>query len=89
MAEQRACDFLKKRGYFIKERNYKLKTGEIDIIAGREDLLAFIEVKMRSDADESRPCERVTSQQQARIIRTAEAYVAWKKVKVPCRFDII
>ncbi len=89
LAEQRACDFLKKRGYFIKERNYRLKTGEIDIIAGKENFLAFVEVKMRSGIDESRPCERVTPQQQARIIRTAEAYVAWKKVKVPCRFDII
>jgi len=89
LAEQAACEFLEKRGYSIKERNYRLKTGEIDIIAVKDGLLIFTEVKMRSGTDGSQPCEAVTPRQQARIIRTAEAYAAWKAGSALCRFDII
>jgi len=36
-------------GYRILKRNYALRGGEVDIIASCEDLLVFLEVRLRSN----------------------------------------
>ena len=48
--EQKACDFLLRRGYVVSQTNYFCKDGEIDIIAEHPDRkeLLFVEVKTRS-----------------------------------------
>ncbi len=46
LAEELACEFLKKQGYQIIKRNWKFKNfGEIDLIAQKKNLLNFVEVK--------------------------------------------
>lgn len=47
-AEQLVADYLVEQGYFICARNYSTKSGEIDIIARKGQVVAFVEVKMRS-----------------------------------------
>ena len=41
IGEQKAAEYLKKKGYKILERNYKYKNLEIDIIAQRKTDLVF------------------------------------------------
>jgi putative endonuclease len=47
-AEQLVADYLQQQGYTILARNYTIKSGEIDIIARKDEVVAFVEVKMRS-----------------------------------------
>lgn len=52
-AENIVSEYLIAKGYTVRERNWRPKTSksEIDIIAQKEDTLAFVEVKARSDRD--------------------------------------
>ena len=50
VAEWRAVWRLRLAGYSVLARRYKTKLGEIDIVARRGGILAFVEVKARSDA---------------------------------------
>ena len=49
LGEDFAADYLEKEGYRILERNYATKLGEIDIIAQKDNFIAFVEVKARSE----------------------------------------
>jgi putative endonuclease len=40
---------LRLKGYRILDRRYRTRLGEIDLIAKRGDIIAFVEVKARSD----------------------------------------
>ena len=44
--EQFAADWLQNHGYEILARNWRKGHGEIDIIARKEDIIAFVEVKI-------------------------------------------
>ena len=51
--EDFTAKFLKKSGYKILERNYHSRYGEIDIIASKGAVLAFVEVKTRTERERS------------------------------------
>jgi len=88
--EAKAAEYLKKNGYLIVEMNYRRKTGEIDIIAYEGDMLCFIEVKTRSRLDFGFPCEAVDFRKKARLLRTADYYIAENRLsESQCRMDII
>ena len=57
--EDRACRFLKRKGYKIVDRNYFSRFGEIDIIAQNKEYLVFVEVKTRSNFFWGYPAEAV------------------------------
>ncbi len=91
--EDAAVAFLEKNGYRILERNFRCKSGEIDIVAwekNQDSILVFVEVKYRSNGNYGLPCEAVSKRQQARLRRTAETYLAYRKLTgYMCRMDII
>ena len=45
IAEDRACEYLRSRGFRIIDRNVYNRFGEIDIIALKDSVLHFVEVK--------------------------------------------
>ena len=47
--EKIATDFLIEKGYDIKYKNYRYLKSEIDIIAQKENVLAIVEVRARSN----------------------------------------
>ena len=49
--EEQAAKYLRRRGYTVTARNFSCRAGEIDIIARRGGIIAFVEVKLRRDAD--------------------------------------
>jgi putative endonuclease len=90
-AEDRVCRHLEGAGFAIVERNFRTKGGEIDIVARKGDVLVFVEVRSREDADFGTPEESVTPAKRRRIVAAARQYLS----KVPpstwreARFDVI
>jgi len=88
--EERACAFLKRKGYRILDRNYRSPHGEVDIVAARRGVLVFCEVKTRTLGGMEEALEAVDGAKQGRIARVAEHYLAFKSPGVDrCRFDVI
>lgn len=89
-SEQKACDYLRRRGYKIIAQNYRSKCGEIDIIAEFNGELVFVEVKSRHSAAYGFPAEAVNYRKQQKIIRTAMCYLMQSgRLDRHCRFDVI
>jgi putative endonuclease len=86
-AELLCAWLLRLKGYRILERHWKCASGEIDIIARRGRLLVFVEVKARDDWASA--AESVSRQQQVRIARAANRYLAGRPAlqQLDQRFD--
>ncbi|MBR1929146.1 MAG: YraN family protein [Paludibacteraceae bacterium] len=89
IGEQKAAEYLKKKGYKILERNYKYKNLEIDIIAQRKTDLVFVEVKTRSDNTLFEPEDAVNYQKQRNITIAASYYYQHTDGSLYPRFDVV
>ncbi|MFQ5883165.1 MAG: YraN family protein [Candidatus Methylomirabilales bacterium] len=81
--------FLEGLGYRILEENFSCPLGEIDLIAQEGEVLVFVEVKARRSARFGAPVEAVHARKQRQILRVAEAYMRERRLKVPCRVDVV
>jgi putative endonuclease len=87
-SELQAIDYLRSVGYRIVASGYRCKGGEIDIIARDGDVLVFVEVKARQNADP--PEDSVGWEKQQRVMRAARTYLSKHHLhEVPYRFDIL
>jgi len=90
MGEDRAVDFLTRKGYSILARNYRFEHGEIDIIARDGDELVFVEVKTRRSIRFGTPEDAVSDHKRKQLRKTAEGYLFQNDIEdVACRFDVI
>lgn len=89
--EERAAEYLEKKGFRVLERNFYTKFGEIDIIARDGDYLVFVEVKYRSGQRGGHPLEAVGKRKQQHIKQAAQYYLLRYGIPedTPCRFDVI
>jgi len=88
--EKRAAKFLRKKRYKIVTRNYHCPAGEIDLVALDGDIVVFIEVKTRSDADHADPEDAVNFHKQKRMARCARFFLQHTGSEGrACRFDVI
>ena len=87
--EDRAARYLRLHGYRIVERNFRCRQGEIDIIARKGEIVAFVEVKQRKNADFGEAREFVTFSKQRRIIAAAELWLLKTGCELQPRFDVI
>ncbi|GHS86260.1 UPF0102 protein [Campylobacterota bacterium] len=85
-AETRAAAWLKTQGFEIVERNFTLKTGEIDIIAKKSGAIHFVEVK---SGETFEPIYAITPSKLAKVIKTAEGYLALKRISLPFSIDAL
>lgn len=88
-AETLAADFLVQQGYQILARNYTYDHAEIDIIAQKNNIVVFVEVKMRSSTAFGMPEKFVTPQKQNLILKAASHYIFENNIQTDIRFDII
>lgn len=88
-AESLAVKFLQAKSYEIVARNWRFSRAEIDIIARKNDVLIFIEVKMRSYNYYGNPEDFVSEKQQALIQEAASQYMEQVGYEWEIRFDII
>ncbi len=90
-AEFLARMYLRIHGFSIVKSRYITgrRTGraEIDIIARRGNLLIFVEVKKRTNADIA--FDAITYPQMARLRRAAETYMMRTRWTGDARFDVI
>lgn len=79
IGEQKASEYLMKKGYQIINRNYWKKFGEIDIIARSKDkTLVFIEVKtlLIKSLNGLMPEDNFTTQKSRRVKRACNYFAA-------------
>jgi len=88
--EEKAKEFLRKKGYKILETNYSNNVGEIDIVAKYKKEYVFVEVKYRTNDYFGLPREAVNEYKQQKIRAVAIGYIKRHNLhdKI-CRFDVI
>ena len=90
LGEDLAAAELERRGYAITARRYRTRCGEIDIVAEIREVLVFVEVKAREDAEFGSAAEAVTPRKQRALTRMARDYLTRERiVDRPCRFDVV
>ena len=87
--EKIAEDFLLKKGYQIRHKNYRYLKSEIDIIASKEDVLAIIEVRARSNDQIIAIADTITKKKIKLLVQGANHYVTDNELDVDVRFDVI
>lgn len=87
--EDAATEFLVVKGYDIVERNWRLDHLEIDIIARSQQRIIFVEVKTRSDVEDTDPTALITKKKLNNMCRAANAYMTLFNVNFSAQFDII
>lgn len=88
-AELEACSYLQKSGLKLLEKNFSTKAGEVDLIMQDDDMLVFIEVRYRKNADFGGAAASVTPSKQRRIIKAALAYQQKHAPQSSMRFDVV
>ena len=87
--EDAAAAFLSEKGFKLLQRNFSCRLGEIDIIAQEGEYLAFVEVKLRKNADHGEAREFVTHSKQKRIILAAKYWISRHPTELQPRFDVV
>ena len=80
LGEDKASEYLIKKGFKIVERNYSTKFGEIDLIVTHstgsgQAILSFVEVKLKHGDDFGTPEEMIGESKLARVQHMAEFYL--------------
>jgi putative endonuclease len=90
-SEQQACNFLEKKGLKLVAQNYHCSFGEIDLIMQENDLLVFIEVRLRTHKEYGNALESIDSRKQQKLLKSAMHYLQKHHLldEVDCRFDVI
>jgi putative endonuclease len=88
--EELVALWLEQRNFFVQEKNYTIRGGEIDIIASQDNVLVFVEVKLRRN-----PAfylsELITHSKRKKIISTALYYISthtYAQADMIYRFDV-
>ena len=87
--EQIAVDFLIKKGYKIIYRNYRYLKAEIDVIAQKDDILAVVEVRARSNDQIIPIAETITAKKIKLLVMAADHYITENNMNNEVRFDVI
>ncbi len=87
--EDLVARYLQKAGYTLLDRQWRCRFGELDLVArSREGIVCFVEVKLRGPKSMGLPREAVDARKQARLRRTAGAYLSCYELDAPARFDV-
>jgi putative endonuclease len=87
--EQIALKYLQEQDYQLVSQKYRFGKGEIDLIVQKNDLLVFVEVKLRKNANFGTPETFVSAKQKKLIKAVAESYIIDNQWIKDIRFDII
>lgn len=87
--EALAAQYLRQKHYTLVAANYRTKFGEIDLIVRDRKHLAFVEVKLRKNADFAMAREYVDRRKRDRIRVSAAIYLENHPTMLQPRFDVI
>jgi len=86
--EEEVARFLRENGYDLLERNFRFSHKEVDIIARKEDIIVFVEVKLRDSERYGSGLEAVTEKKKRNIISVARYFMNKRKLDLNVRFDV-
>jgi putative endonuclease len=75
LGEDMAAKYLIENGFQIIEANYSTKFGEIDLIATKDNILRFVEVKLKKGDLYGTPEEMIGLNKIGRVRRMSEFYL--------------
>jgi len=87
--EDKAAEYIERKGYKILERNWRIGHRDLDIVALDGDTLAIVEVKTRRNALFMEPEQAVDWKKIRSLTIAANTFVKTHHISVPIRFDII
>ena len=89
-AEALAARFLERQGLQVLAQNVHCRGGEIDLVCRDKQVLVFVEVRLRRNANYGGAAASITPTKQARIILAARHYLsAHSATESDCRFDCV
>lgn len=89
LGEEVSVEFLIENGYEILERNWTFQKAEVDIIALKENTLAVVEVKARTNIDFGLPQDFVKTKKIKLLVKAVNEYIIVNDLDVEVRFDIM
>jgi len=87
--EEIAVNFLLEKGYRILYRNFRYLKAEVDIIAEKDDVIAMVEVRARSNDQIINIADTITKKKIKLLVSAADYYMTEMKLDKEVRFDII
>jgi Holliday junction resolvase-like predicted endonuclease len=87
--EEKAVDYLCRKGYTILDRDWHSKHRDIDIIARDGECIVFVEVKTRRNKDFCDPTRSINYRKRTNLRNSIIHYLSYRKINNPYRFDII
>lgn len=94
LGEDAAVGYLRDLGWRILDRNWRCAAGELDIIAvepvtGGDDVVVFVEVKLRRGVGYGDPLEAITAAKLTHLRRCAAAWLSANGPAGKVRIDAI
>ena len=87
-AEAIASDYLQKRGLTLMTSNWRSRFGEIDLILRDNEVIVFVEVRLRTNARFGSPGESIHGHKRARLLAAARQYLS-RHPRAASRFDAV
>jgi putative endonuclease len=87
--EDYALAHLRSRGYLILTTNFKAPPYELDIVAKQDNILVFVEVRLKFNADYGYPEDTFGKAKKTAVLKGAEAYLIQHPWDGDVRFDFI
>jgi putative endonuclease len=87
--EELARKYLEALGYEILETNWRFSYSEIDIICRKDNIIIFVEVKVRTNTDFGDPESFVDGHKMKKMGEAADEYIERHNWNGELRFDII
>jgi putative endonuclease len=88
-AEQAALDYLQHQGLRLVQRNFQCRYGELDLIMRDGQILVFVEVRLRHNAQFGGALASVTTRKQHKLIQAARCFLNQYPESLACRFDVV
>jgi len=87
--EQLVVEHLERTGWTVRDRNVLCRYGELDVVAEKGQVLAFVEVRMRSTAAWGDPSQSVSRSKQRKVVLAATEYCQRHRLfQRVIRFDV-
>lgn len=87
--EDRAAEYLGRKGFRLVAANWRCRFGELDLVAEDGTYLCFVEVKLRKSAAYGTAAAFVDRRKQEKLRASAELYLVRHPTELQPRFDVI
>ena len=87
--EKLALNYLVKKGYKLLDQNYHIRGGELDLVLEKDDIITFVEVKLRTGGNFGTGMDAVTQTKKRKLLRTIFTFLQTKNIQKPWQLDLV